>query len=80
MKGMEYQLPTYLLTDTIEYGFFVLICYTEDIYNNSEKLFFEAERLSERLGKKIKFKRINATGNLKTASNISKESDVGFDL
>lgn len=76
--GIKYQLPTYLLTENIKFGYFILICYSEESYNNSEFLYEEAEKLSSKYQRKIRFKRINASGNLKSASKITNDNEMGF--
>lgn len=76
--GLTYQLPTYLLTEQVDYGYFVLICYTEEIYKEVKSLHHKAEELSQKYNRKIRFERINASGTLDSASKIRKEIDMGF--
>ncbi|MGN7376265.1 hypothetical protein ACTHPZ_19235 [Bacillus halotolerans] len=76
--GLKYQLPVYLLTENIKCGFFILICYSEEIYQHSNYLHVEAKKLSKEHRRKIYFKRINASGSLATASNINSEAGMGF--
>lgn len=76
--GLTYQLPTYLLTEQIEYGYFVLVCYTQKIYENVEPLYRMAEELSQKYNRRIQFERINASGTLESASKIRAEKDMGF--
>jgi hypothetical protein len=38
----------------------------------------EAEKLSKKFNKGIYFERINASGNLKSASNVKNEKEIGF--
>ncbi|WP_050181302.1 hypothetical protein [Domibacillus robiginosus] len=77
--GLTYQLPAYLLTEKIDYGYFVLVCYTHEIYEQAKPLYGEAQQLSLKYGKKIKFERIDASGTLKSASKIQDEKGMGFD-
>ncbi|MED4225943.1 hypothetical protein [Neobacillus cucumis] len=76
--GLTYQLPTYLLTEQVDYGFFVLVCYTQEIYEEVESLYHKADELSQKYNRKIKFERIDASGTLDTASKIRTEKDMGF--
>lgn len=76
--GLAYQLPTYLLTNQVDYGFFVLVCYTREIYEDAVSLHQKAEELSKKYNKKIRFERIDASGTLKTASKIRTEKKMGF--
>ncbi|MEI3599944.1 MULTISPECIES: hypothetical protein [unclassified Oceanobacillus] len=77
--GINYQLPTYLKTDHAEFGVFVLICYTEEQYGRSKKLYESAGDLSKEYDKDIRFERVNASGMLKSASKIKRKSEMGFD-
>lgn len=78
-NGLKYQLPTYLLAEKdIKHGFFLLICFSEESYRESEYLYVEAEKLSKKFNKGIYFERINASGNLKSASNVKNEKEIGF--
>jgi hypothetical protein len=76
--GLTYQLPTYLLTEQVDYGFFVLICYTQEIYEEAKSLHHKAEELSQKYNRKIRFERIDASGTLDSASKIRTEKDMGF--
>lgn len=76
--GLTYQLPTYLLTEQVDYGFFVLICYTKEVYEEAKSLYDKADELSQKHNKKIKFERIDASGTLKSASKIRTEKNMGF--
>lgn len=76
--GLTYQLPTYLLTEQVDYGVFVLVCYTQEIYNEARSLHQKAEELSQKYNKKIRFVRIDASGRLASASKIRIEDDMGF--
>lgn len=76
--GLIYQLPTYLQATQVDYGFFLLVCYSQENYIESEFLQKTAEELSREYKKTIKFERIDASGSLKTASTIRKEEDIGF--
>ena len=78
--GLTYQLPTYLLAEQVNYGFFVLICYTQEIYEEAKSLHQKAEELNQKYSKKIRFERIDASGTLDSASKIRKEKDMGFNL
>ena len=78
--GLTYQLPTYLLAEQVNYGFFVLICYTQEIYEEAKSLHQKAEELNQKYNKKIRFERIDASGTLDSASKIRKEKDMGFNL
>lgn len=59
--GLIYQLPTYLLSEQVDYGFFVLISYSQEIYEDTQYLHCKAEELSQEYNKKIKFERIDAS-------------------
>lgn len=74
--GINYQLPIYLIADDIDFGIFVLICYSDEVYEESKYLYDEAEKVSKKYNKNIKFTRINATGNYKTGSNIKKYKEM----
>jgi len=76
--GLNFQLPAYLLTEQVDYGIFVLVCYTQEIYEEAKSLHQEAEELSQKYNKKIRFERIDASGTLETASKIRAEKDMGF--
>lgn len=76
--GLTYQLPTYLLTEQVDYGFFVLVCYTQEIYEEAKSLYHKAEELSQKYNRKIRFERIDASGTLDSASKIRTEKDMGF--
>lgn len=76
--GLTYQLPTYLLTEQVDFGFFVLICYTQEIYDKANPLHHKAEELTQKYNKKIQFERIDASGRLDSASKICTEKDMGF--
>ncbi|MFF5401175.1 hypothetical protein ACFY5J_28715 [Peribacillus butanolivorans] len=77
--GLTYQLPIYLLTEQVDYGVFVLICYTKEIYEEAKSLHEKAEELSQKYKKKIRFARIDASGTLESASKIRTEKGMGFD-
>ena len=77
--GLSYQLPTYLLTEQVDYGFFVLVCYTQESYEEAKSLHHKANELSKKYNKKIQFERIDASGTLVSASKIQKETEMGFD-
>jgi hypothetical protein len=76
--GLRYQLPVYLLSEDIKCGFFILMCYSKEIFEQSKYLHEEAEKLSQEHKKKIYFKRIDASGSLETASRINSEKGMGF--
>lgn len=76
--GLTYQLPTYLLAEQVNYGFFVLVCYTQEIYEEAKSLHPKVEELNQKYNKKIRFERIDASGTLDSASKIRKEKDMGF--
>ena len=76
--GLTYQLPTYLLTEQVDHGFFVLVCYTQEIYEEAQSLYHKAEELSQKYNKKIQFERIDASGTLESASKIRTEKYMGF--
>lgn len=78
--GLTYQLPTYLLSEQVNFGFFVLICYTQEIYEEATSLHQKAEELSQKYNKKIRFERIDASGTLESASKIRTKRDMGFNL
>ena len=77
--GINYQLPTYLKAEDANFGVFVLICYTEEQYEKSNKLYETAGDLSKEYDKDIRFERVNASGMLKSASKIKSRSEMGFD-
>lgn len=77
--GLIYQLPTYLLAEKVYYGYFILICPTQENYKEAQSLNEETEKLSKKHKKKIKFERIDASGTLESASKIRKEKNMGFD-
>lgn len=77
--GIYYQLPTYLMTEDIDLGIFLLICYSNHEFDNSKRLFEKAKGLSLEYGKDIKFERIDASGTLKSASMIKNKTEMGFD-
>ncbi|WP_272480006.1 hypothetical protein [Aquibacillus koreensis] len=66
------------MTEQVDYGFFVLICYTEEIYEKAKSLHHKAEELSQKYNRKIQFERIDASGTLDSASKIRAEKDMGF--
>lgn len=76
--GLTYQLPTYLLAEQVDYGFFVLVCYTQEIYEEAKLLYQKVEELNQKYNKKVHFERIDASGTLDSASKIRKEKDMGF--
>lgn len=76
--GLTYQLPAYLLTEQVNHGFFVLVCYTQEIYEEAQSLYHKAEELSQKYNKKIQFERIDASGTLESASKIRTEKYMGF--
>lgn len=77
--GINYQLPTYLKAENVEFGVLVLICYTEEKYNKSHELYKTAIELSNEYDIDIKFERVNASGTYIPASNIKNKSEIGFD-
>lgn len=77
--GINYQLPTYLMAEEADFGVFVLICYTEEQYEKSNRLFESADDLSKEYDKDIRFERVNASGMLKSASKIKRKSEMRFD-
>ena len=77
--GINYQLPTYLKAEDANFGVFVLICYTEEQYEKSNKLYETAGDLSKEYDKDIRFERVNASGMLKPASKIKSKPEMGFD-
>ncbi|MGD6992154.1 hypothetical protein [Sutcliffiella horikoshii] len=76
--GLHFQLPTYLLTEQVDFGYFVLVCYTKDIYEASKALYDKAIELSQKYNKTIRFERVDASGTLESASKIRKEEGMGF--
>ncbi|AXN39941.1 hypothetical protein CN689_15620 [Peribacillus butanolivorans] len=76
--GLNFLLPTYLLIEQVDYGFFVLVCYTQEIYEEAKSLHQKAEELSQKYNRKIRFERIDASGTLESASKIRTEKDIGF--
>lgn len=76
--GLTYQLPTYLSAKQVDYGFFVLICYTQEIYEKARSLHHKAEELSQKYKMKIQLERIDASGTLQSASIIRTEKGMGF--
>ncbi|MBG9657082.1 hypothetical protein [Cytobacillus firmus] len=76
--GINFQLPTYLLTEQVDFGYFVLVCYTKEIYEESKTLHDKAEELSQKYNKTIRFERVDASGTLESASKIRKEEGMGF--
>lgn len=79
-KGINYQLPTYLLVEEVDFGIFVLICFSENEYKASEELFENAKELSAEYGKDIRFERIDASGNNKSASKIKNKAEMKFEV
>lgn len=77
--GINYQLPTYLTAEDVDFGVFVLICYTDEQYEKSNKLYETAGDLSKEYDKDIRFERVNASGILKSASKVKSKSEMGFD-
>ncbi|MFE4242005.1 hypothetical protein [Peribacillus butanolivorans] len=77
--GINYQLPTYLMAEGVDFGIFVLICYSEHEFDNSKKLFENAKELSSEYEKDIRFERIDASGTLKSASMIKNKTEMGFE-
>lgn len=77
--GINYQLPTYLKAEDADLGVFVLICYSEEQNEKSNKLYESAGDLSKEYDKDIRFERVNASGMLKSASKIKRKSEMGFD-
>lgn len=78
-EGLQYQLPMYLIAEDIEFGIFVLICYDIKSYNEAIKFYDIAKVEGERFKKKINFIRINATGDMKTASKIKKYDELALE-
>ncbi|WP_375088856.1 hypothetical protein ACDZ29_23325 [Peribacillus sp. RS7] len=76
VEGINYQLPIYLISQEIEYGIFVLICYSESSYNDSKKFHEEAKKVSENYQKIIRFFSIDTSGNAKTGSKIKTENEM----
>ncbi|TBX45049.1 hypothetical protein [Bacillus thuringiensis] len=76
--GLTYQLPTYLSAEQVDHGFFVLVCYTQEVYEEAQSLYYKAEELSQKYNKKIQFERIDASGTLESASKIRTEKYMGF--
>ncbi|QJD84252.1 hypothetical protein [Cohnella herbarum] len=77
--GIKYQLPTYLIVEDVDFGFFVLICYTAKEYEKSKELFKTAKELSAEYKKDIRFEQINASGNYKSASEIKNKEEMNFE-
>ncbi|PFO84729.1 hypothetical protein [Bacillus cereus] len=75
-EGMHYQLPTYLIAQQINFGIYVLICCKQEMYEKYKYLEEDSKKLSNEYKKEIKFFRINAIGNLKTASKIKSDEDM----
>ena len=73
--GLQYQLPLYLIVEDIDFGIFVLICYDTKSYDGAYKLYDIANEVSKKINKIIKFVRINASGDSKTASKIRCEEE-----
>ncbi|KMY33740.1 hypothetical protein ACZ11_01265 [Lysinibacillus xylanilyticus] len=78
-NGIEFQLPIYLISEEISFGIFILICYTQESYLNSEYLYEEAKKQSKKYNKEISFYRIDATGTLKTGSTIKTMKDMNLE-
>ncbi|MED4013661.1 MULTISPECIES: hypothetical protein [Priestia] len=76
VEGINYQLPIYLISQEIEYGVFVLICYSETSYNDSKKFRDEAQRASEKYQKRVNFYSIDTSGKAKTGSNIKTDEEM----
>lgn len=76
--GINYQLPTYLKAEDADFGVFVLICYSKEQYDESNKLFEAASDLSRKYKMDIRFQRVNASEILKSASKIKSKSEMGF--
>jgi hypothetical protein len=76
VEGINYQLPMYLISQHIDYGIFVLICYSEKSFKNSMELHEEAIKASEKYNKKVKFYSIDSSGNTKTASTIKTDEEM----
>jgi hypothetical protein len=77
--GIDYQLPTYLMAEDVDFGIFVLICYSKHEFHDSKKLFENAKKLSLEYKKDIRFEGIDASGTLKSASKIKNKSEMGFE-
>jgi len=77
--GIDYQLPTYLMVEGVNFGVFVLICYSTHEFDDSKKLFENAKELSLEYEKDIRFERIDASGTLKSASKIKNKLEMGFE-
>lgn len=80
VDGIDYQLPTYLMAEDVDFGIFVLICYSKDEFQDSKTLFENAKKLSLEYEKDIRFERIDASGTLKSASKIQNKSEMGFEI
>ncbi|WP_339298041.1 hypothetical protein MKY92_25125 [Paenibacillus sp. FSL R5-0623] len=77
--GVNYQLPTYLLVEDVDFGYFVLICYTDKEYEKSKVLSETAKELSAEYKKDIRFEPINASGTYKSASEIKIKEEMKFE-
>lgn len=74
--GYQYQLPTYMLAEGIKYGYYILICFTLEDYKK-ELVFDSMEHLPESI--EIFARKINASGNLKSASKVANAEEMGFE-
>lgn len=75
-EGMHYQLPTYLIAQEVHIGFYVLVCCKQELYEKYAYLEDDSNELSSKYNKDIMFFRIDAIGNLKTASKIKTDTDM----
>ncbi|MED3896295.1 hypothetical protein P4797_15115 [Priestia aryabhattai] len=76
VEGINYQLPIYLISQEIEYGVFILICYSEKSYNDSKKFCDDAQKASEKYQKRVNFYSIDASAKAKTGSNIKTDEEM----
>jgi len=75
-KGLHYQLPMYLHAENIDWGIYVLVCCSQKLYDKYEYLEKDSDSLSKEYQKDINFLRVDAIGNLKSASKIRDIKDM----
>lgn len=75
-NGLLYQLPTYMISEKIDFGVYLLICYDEKSYLESASYINLAEEISKKYNKDIRFYRIHVAPKYLSASKIKDYSSI----